>query len=140
MKLIRREVLTGALAGKVEIEYDNERGRRTSFITAIGSDADIYCRPTTQALTGRRFETHTEEYNVKRRGMKPGTPQTKISQEFHDKTGKTAKAWTERGGKYGRFVDHRGTVIQGPVFRNDAERKPYIALYNSLNRLHIHEG
>lgn len=140
MKLIRREELTGALKGRVEIEFDDERGRRVSFITAIGSASDVAGRPVEQPLQGRRFETHTEEYNVKRRGIKPGSPQAKIVQELHDKSGKTEAAWKARGGKYGRITDHRGTVIQGPVFRNDAERKPYIALYNSLNRLHLHEA
>ncbi len=140
MKLIRREKLTGALKGKVHIEYDDERGRRVSFITTIGSDSDLAGFAVVAPLTGRRFETHTEEYNVKRRGKRPGSPESKIVQELHDKSGKTERAWKERGGTYGRITDHRGTVIQGPVFRNDAERKSYISVYNSLNRLHIHEA
>jgi len=133
MRLVRRTELTGKLAGRVEIEYTDDRGRTSTFITAIGSDSDVLGQPVQRPLAGRRFATHTVEMNAKRHFMDPTSPQAQICRELHDKSGKTERAWRERGGTYGRVTDHRGTVFQGPVFKNDAERKPYIALHNSLN-------
>ena len=137
--MVRRTELKGELKGRVQIVLEDDE-REISFITAIGSDSDVQCRPALRPLQGRRFATHVEEYNVQRRGKKPGSPEAMICQELHDKTGRAEAEWKKMGGTYGRITDHRGTVIAGPVFRNDAERARYIGVYNEGRRMKISEA
>jgi hypothetical protein len=138
MRLLKRDVLRGDLAGKVEITIDDDQGREITFITTIGSDSDVQGAPASRPLAGRRFGTFVEEYNACRRG-KSG-PAASISQELHDKTGVAEKKWKARGGLYGRFRDDRGVVIAGPVFRNDREMREYIPILNEGRRHKVNEA
>jgi hypothetical protein len=139
MKLLERKKIGD---GKVFVRVLNDDGNEQGWVTSEGSDSDIQLRPHRHgAHAGRRFESHIEEYNVKRRGMKEGSLRSKICQELHERSGKTEAAWRERGGNYGRMTDQRGTVIAGPIFRSDRERSSYIQLHNSLHpRMQFHEA